>query len=385
MPRIVFCALWMLVLGIVFIYPSTVQAQEMPAPISYTVENIDVDVTADNAVEARTKAFEEAQLKGYKMLAERFLTPEEMENFIVPDINKVASYVKDFEVTNEQLSAVRYKGSYKIRYSPQTFAQNISLEGNVEKTSAASSRGELLVIPFYEVGGQYTLWNNNPFMSAWIRARSNQGAGQAIIPIGDLNDISSVRDEQGLNYDPAKLNAMRLRYRAKGALVAIATPQIAADGKKNLMVSLYRSKSFGPELAHQISVREIPGEAEDQTYNRAVSEVIKTLRRPTLHPAATAAVTQAPLSGPVMATVAQLNFSSAKEWVETKRALERARGVQSVMVKSLSPRSATILINHQGDIQTLKQSLTIVGVGLNDSVPQNGMIYQIYPARGTIR
>lgn len=31
----------------------------------YTVENVEVDVTADNAVQAREKAMEEAQVKAY--------------------------------------------------------------------------------------------------------------------------------------------------------------------------------------------------------------------------------------------------------------------------------------------------------------------------------
>ena len=43
----------------------------------FTVENVEVDVTADNAVEARNKALDEAQVKAYRMLAEKFYTPEQ--------------------------------------------------------------------------------------------------------------------------------------------------------------------------------------------------------------------------------------------------------------------------------------------------------------------
>ena len=80
----------------------------------YTVEGIEVDVTADNAVEARADAFEVAQIKGYEILAQRFLSAEEMKTFETPDVEAISSFVKDYEVTNEQLSAVRYKGIYKI-------------------------------------------------------------------------------------------------------------------------------------------------------------------------------------------------------------------------------------------------------------------------------
>jgi len=155
--------------------------------VSYTVEDISVDVSAANAVEAREKAFEEAQIKGYKMLAERFLSEEELKDFETPDISTVAAYVNDFEVSQEKLSATRYAGVYKISYSKNAFVKknNTAQQEGTSPVAAPTQRGHILVLPFLEDAGYSSLWRSNPFMQAWIRARDNNLAGPSIVPLGN--------------------------------------------------------------------------------------------------------------------------------------------------------------------------------------------------------
>lgn len=388
MPRTAFYMTFVMFLVVCGISIPTAKAQydtqnaveeDISSP-SYTVENIEVDVTADNAVAAREKAFEEAQIKGYKMLAERFLSPEEMESFEAPDINSVSALVKDYEVTNEKLSAVRYKGIYKIRYSKNSFGGGAATGSKKSASlSPPSTTGDILVLPFYETSGRTFLWQVNPFLEAWIRARNSNNAGRAIIPLGDIEDISQIHDDQALTYDSSRLNAMRLRYRAKNVALMIARPEVLPDGSTNIMVSLYNVKPYGPELARQISVRGYHGEMPEQRYNRVVREVLRSLGpkwqkqapvQNAVNQNAVGQVQQAPLTGPVGNITAQINFNNVREWVEIKRSVERAYGVKSLEVKSLFPRSAMIKINFQGDIQMLRQSLQRVGVGLNDPQSQ---------------
>ncbi|MEM6782067.1 MAG: hypothetical protein AAF569_09420, partial [Pseudomonadota bacterium] len=94
----------------------------------YKVEGIEVDVTAENAVEAREKAFEEAQVKAFEVLTEKLMTPFERETYEMPDVNTISGFVQDFEVTNEQLSAVRYKGTYTFRFRPGAIQGHMSDE-----------------------------------------------------------------------------------------------------------------------------------------------------------------------------------------------------------------------------------------------------------------
>ena len=143
--RTVFYAAFLLLL----IWNASVRAQEFVdvegEEVSYIVENIDVDITAENAVQAREQAFEAAQIKGYEELAKRTLSAEQLENFKTPDINTVSGYVQDYEVTNEKLSAVRYSGTYKISYSKQAFSY---LDQTEDGGNQIAQKGDTLILPF---------------------------------------------------------------------------------------------------------------------------------------------------------------------------------------------------------------------------------------------
>ena len=386
------------------------QAAAAVAGDPYTVDDVVVDVTADNAVQAREKAFEEAQVKAYKELAARFLTPEEMETYEAPDLNTISALVKDFEVTNEKLSAVRYKGTYKIRFTHFDGASsmpNAVGETDIQQVTLLNRQGDTLVIPFFEVNGQTYLWQDNPFLNAWVQANNNKAAGRAIIPVGDISDMNSISEGQVLNYDPAQLNAMRLRYQATDAIILIASPERMFDGTTNMTVSLYEAKPYGPTLSKQFSVRSYQGEVEQQFYNRVITQVALALEQDWKRPTAVAtqpqpgfqpnpyqqpslqqpSLQQAQIAAPKNNILAQLNFNSVREWVESKRKIENTAGVHSVEVKSLSPRTAMLAINFNGDIGSFQGALMQQGIGLNSPPPPQypqgaGMqppVYQLMP------
>lgn len=74
-------------------------ALSVSAPVSaraedvFTVSGVKVDVTAENAVAAREKAFVEAQLAAFKALAGRLLGAEEAKTFTLPDIATISTMI----------------------------------------------------------------------------------------------------------------------------------------------------------------------------------------------------------------------------------------------------------------------------------------------------
>ena len=86
-------AFYLLLAAFFMVFSVSSRAETNPA---YTVEGVEVDVTAENAVKAREKAVDEAQVKAYKMLAERLLGEEAMKTFVVPDPVTVSTLVQDF-------------------------------------------------------------------------------------------------------------------------------------------------------------------------------------------------------------------------------------------------------------------------------------------------
>jgi len=367
---------------------------------SITIDDITVDVSASNAVEARQKAFEEAQVKGYAKLAEKMLTEEELASFETPDISKVSRYVMDYEVSDERLSTTRYAGTFRIRYDnsgfnqkPKTQANNTSSSEDSTITNAATVDANILVIPFFEDAGFPMLWRTNPFMQAWQRAKENNRAAPAIVPVGDMQDISAITDNQLLQYDPNNLLNLIRRYRANHAAILLATPELMPDGRQNLAIAIYQAKSYGPELAQQISIRSEAGEISKSFYDRAVREVTEVFKSKWIRKTAVAAQQppqtklQEPVSGPVNNLIAQVNFNNMRQWVNTRKSIEQARGVRGLSVKSLSARGATLGISYQGGVDNLREALRANGVGMNDPLTQaagaaneSSYIYRLTPS-----
>lgn len=369
----------------------------------YIISDINVDITADNAVKAREQAFEAAQIKGYQMLAKRLLSEEALKEFKTPDINTVAMLVQDYEVSDEKLSATRYKGTYQIRYSQHAFAQHNAQAMGLQR----KIQGESLILPFYEANGQATLWQENPFMTAWRKALSNNMQYHFILPVGDIEDLSQIRDGQALSYNPVDLRAMQARYQAQNIVILQAIPEIIRDKVQKVSVSMYRAESYGPKLSRQIVVQVYAGEVQEQFYNRVVAEVRKELqlmekRQRDLHnPRRNIAFNPlpsrnmgdafvAPLTGEAKIISAEVNFNAVREWIKIKKSLEYVAGIKSVRVKSLSPRKAIVDLAIQSDMTRLQDALQYAGLGLKkinvdpDNVGKTAT-YMIYSVRASGR
>lgn len=365
----------------------------------YTVEKVEVDVTAANAVEARNKALDEAQVKAYRMLAEKFYTPEQMATFVDPDPLTVSSMVQDFEVTNEQLSKVRYKGVFTVRFRPTAIRQHFPVNDYNSLAGDAVSVGTpTLILPYYQYGNRTVLWDPaNIWLKAWNAAQAETGdlASPAIpspadknliVPIGDLLDVSQMPDDKALTYDPQMLDQMMGRYGADEAAIPIAVPK--NDG---LEVSLYQARRTGPDYAQTLFIKGVPGEAPAALYARAADQLRALMRgnwknkpAPIAMPDNTVPLAQNPNPivtptaqpstgpvGPAQTFNGRVTFATVQEWVRLKTAIERTPGVRSVVVKGLKPREAQITLSYAGDAVNLATAMQRVGVVMR-SAGQNG-------------
>ncbi len=361
--------------------PLSAQAAANPA---YTVEGVEVDATAKNAVLAREKAMEEAQVKAYQMLAERFLSPQELATFKAPDPITVASLVQDFEVTNEQLSRTRYKGTFTVRFRPNAMKSQMASQG---KTYSDVAKKPLLVLPFFERGGQTLLWTEtNPWMAAWRNMPADKNMMQpTVVPLGDAADMAQVGDDEGLQYDPMRVQELAERYDADdvAVLVASTVPTKVAQGQ--VTVNIYNNGFEGPVFVQKIVVDQTAGETDDSVYARAAAKVKDVLRsnwkanaayNPAIAPPAAQAAPPAyavpPVAqhipqtrvalGPSQTYTAHARFASVQDWVRLKSTLDRIYGMQAVMIKSLKPREALLDMRYAGNINALQISLQNAGI-----------------------
>ena len=363
----------------------------------YTVENVEVDITAENAVKARTEALDKAQIEAYKILAGRILGEGALEGEPEPDPLAVGVLVQDFEVTNEQLSSVRYKGTFTVRFRPRAvdryfnYAGTQNMYGSAESTFVPGPAGttgnaeyaKTLVLPFYQYGRMTTIWDdqNNKWMQAWRRAR---GEDYLVLPIGDALDIGQIRNDQALTYNYSFLKGMMTRYGAAQAMILIASERKQPSGETLLEVNSYHANENGPSFSGTRSFTSLPDETEEAFLSRAVREVRQTIR-PQLQNAAASMLSSAPSLpsqeglqpdqrmapplGPVTSYKGRAVFEGAREWVALKKAMQGASGMQDITVKGLKPTMAEIEVQFAGDPQRLSRVMAMSGVAVRTVQP----------------
>jgi len=361
--RIVFCA--------VFFCFLVINAPVLANSI-FTVDNVEVDVSADSAVAAREQAFSEAQVKAFEILSQRMLSED--GEVIIPDLMVISSFIKDYEVKKEKLSNVRYIGTYKFRFKEREIKNYFSQSG-VSFTDVASK--QLLILPFFQREGQLTLWSPyNIWMQAWNRYEGKSALVPVVTPIGDISDVQDIGDGDALSYAPDHLKRLVERYNAGEAVIAIAVPDedLSSVNKGGepaagaLRISIYSTDQGAPQLTQELMVEAASGDARDTLYDRAVVKVQQVLQKDWKTKTTVATYQESVYQ-------ARVPFQSFSQWTDTQRVLKQVAGVNDVVLKSLSPREARIELVFRGDENRLRLALRqadiTMGQGSPASLPSN--------------
>ena len=369
--RIVF---WTLFLGFLLI-ASQVRAQGA----LFTVDGIKVDVTAENALSARDQAFRQAQSKAFKVLADRMLSEGEAETFSMPDVAVISTLIKDYEITQEKLSSVRYIGTYKFRFSDKAVRRYFS--GTGAAYTDVSSR-PVLILPYYQHAGQTVLWSPyNVWMEAWNRADNLGGIVPVVVPLGDIQDVRDIGNDQSLTYDVESLQDMLGRYGAGEAVLVVATPDEnlslvsdnSAPANGALTIHIYRTDRARPEFVNQIVQTARGGQTKAALLNEAVRKVHRTLQKDWKKKTLVS-------TAQTNSLYADVPIASLQQWVDTREALNRVHGVNGIVVKSLTPKKAQIEIRFQGDERRLRLALRQASITL--SKPRFSAVDMRYDAYG---
>ena len=345
----------------------------------FTVSDVRVDVTADNAVAAREKAFAEAQIMAFDALAEKLSGSSENNTPNVPDPSVISTMIKDFEVTGEQLSAVQYIGTYTFRFDGNAVRNHFNTRG--VSYSDVESR-PVLVLPFFESGTRMILWSDpNPWRDAWSRSGNVRGNGLVpiAVPLGDIQDISGIGDGQALNYDPIALRPLLDRYNAAEAVIIIARPtsQDGEDNPLSLDVMIYRTDRGSPEYVTTLKVTADEAGNPDSLYNRAVVESRSAIQSDWKAETAVNLGTDS-----VQTILLRAEFDTMQQWVETRQALKRVQGISEMKIKSVTPREAQVEITYIGYENRLRLALEQAELSLGTG--QRVMMYDTLPTH-TVR
>ncbi len=337
----------------------------------FTVEGVTVDITSSSAVAAREEAFEKAQADAFTTLQGRLLSGD--QDVSIPEVDVISTMIKDYEISNEQLSTVRYMATYKFRFNEDAVRQYFNAS-DMSYTDVGANPA--LVLPFYMRNDQMILWSPyNVWMSGWNRADNLDGLVPLIVPLGDIADVSDIGDEDALDYSNSRLNRLLQRYGASEAVILIATPddmlsRVQGEGDaaaSALNIRIYRTDRGYPEQVEGLEVSAGRSDTLASLMDKAVREVQRTLRADWKRKTVTAS------SMGVQSLRARVPYSSLKEWAETQRALTRVNGLNSFKVMSVTPHQAYVELEYDGNQNRLALALAQADLQLNQTRAPHSM------------
>lgn len=337
--RTVFCVFSALIL----LFPVQETALAAYDPV-FTIEGVEVDVTAGSAVAAREQAMQKSREIAFERLINRLLSSDQRAGITVPESDYIATMVKDFEITEERLSNIRYIGTFTYRFKSDAVRDYLTGLG---KTYSDVSSKPVLILPFYQSSDTPVIWaEDNPWMAAWKKIPLYQGLVPIAVPIGDLQDVSDIGNGQALTYEAGAMETMRKRYHAGQSVIALALP----EDENNLTVMTYRAGAAGPEFMRKIKVNRKEAKEQETLFDQAVEKTRQSFLQEWKDKTTVDPMEQNRLT-------VRVGFSSLQEWIETRQSLKDVQGLQHIELLSLTPQEAKLSLKFQGSERRLRLAL----------------------------
>ncbi len=342
-----------------------------PAPAAdddlFEVLDIKVDETDETAAAARDKALQIGERRAWDTLVQRFVDPQQRR---LPQFSQqeIGDAVRDFWVSGEKTSPVRYIATLNYNFKPQRVERLLASRG-VRFTITRSD--PLVVVPVYAEDGTSKLWDDpNPWRQAWQGMRV-RGLLTLKVPQGDIGDLSTVAVEQAVAGDRARLAELAQRYEAADALVTLAKvePGATPDSQQLKVTAIRYNLSTTQPLADRsfpIEGAGVTPELLGQAALAIANDVDVAYRRGWTP--ATGLVS--PLDARQSTTAQVLvPVSSLDDWVAKRKRIQSLPQLDRVKLVSLSRDAARLTIVYPGPTDQLAAALVQAGLYLSK---QNG-------------
>jgi len=324
----------------------------------YTILGVSIDATGSNALDAQTIAMRRGQAMAAQRLIERMTLPEDRVGTPLDfgsagaidsifDASAIAELISGLQIDNEQRSATRYLGELAVNFDRRAVVRLLNTYGVPFVESQARPT---LVLPVYDAGGQFYLWDENPWLSAWTSRSYAHALAPMIVPANDTGrSILSARDALAL--DEAGLREIASLYGV--SRIAILRGQ-ERDGVRRIggfLVSLESGvemtvDTWGPETVYGtwrdgaltfVTGRENAWKREAIVRNTATEEMRITVI-----------------------------YGGQAEWQSLQTALTGASLVTDARLDAISRDGALMTVSHRGALEQLMSELAERGAALEE-------------------
>ena len=308
----------------------------------FTVRAIRADATARSASEARTVAVADGQRAALDVLLRRLTRAQDWSYLPMVDQELAQSWVRGFQVGNEKTSSTRYIADLTVSFQAEQ-VRNLLRARSIPFSESQAKQA--LLLPVLQRGTVTLFWDDpNPWRTAWEGVDLTNALVPMTLPLGDIDDLTSLTVEQALAGDEATLLALAARYGTDQVMVAKAAVN---DAQTQLSVTLTRYGSGGI----QRTARTVSGAGDLPDLLKTGADAMMELlserwKQGTIVRGA---------EGARIST--SVRFAGLPEWQTIRRRLGRVSIVRNTQIVAVSSEGAQLEFDYSGTLDTLALSL----------------------------
>ena len=315
----------------------------------FELHGVPVDVTADNAAQARRQALARGQDEAFRRLLERLTLKEDAEKLPEPGSLVVTEFVSDFSVSNEKTSTVRYLADLSVRFKA---APVRSLLRELGIPFAETTSKPILILPVFQGLAGVLLWEDaNTWREAWNLRRGGSGLVRIALPLADLADISALHVQHAVSGDVDRLTVLAERYGAGDTVVSYARiGQDPKSGDRRLEISNTRYSSRQEPVTDLVALPLTSSENVEALMLRAVDAVAAKLEEDWKYE------NLLDHDGEWVSAVT-VPIASLRDWLNVKKRLGSVSVIRRMEMVLISLDEVRINLHHVGAPEQLQTAL----------------------------
>jgi hypothetical protein len=313
----------------------------------FTVENVAVDATAENAAAAREKAIVAGQQAALERLFAR-LTPKDQRAALPrPSAAEIGDLVRDFAVEDEKTSGVRYLASLNVRFRPDDIRRLLRSAG---VPFAETMSKPIVIVPIFKADDGVHLWDEmNPWRQAWQNTQRD-GLVPFLTPLGDLDDVVALDAGGAQAGNREGLAAIAWRYKAGDVIVATAEPRQQSERALSVQVTMARFNAAGDHEGTEVRAITAEGATPEEQWQNAAAFMAEGIEDAWKR-------TNLIQFGSERSLVATVPLNSLGDLLDVRKRLAGVSFLRSYDVLYLARDAAQLRLNYFGDERQLSIAL----------------------------
>lgn len=325
----------------------------------YKVENVRIEVTAEDAATARTESLRLAQRDAFDLLLQNMVPRSQHHRLPVLDDAQLDRLVRSVDVQKEEAGYNQYQGVFTVHFNPEGIQHILqSLSAN----PVAAPSPPIVILPVLEQqSGPALLWEEtNPWREVWLKRGAKSPGVPVIVPMGDLQDISAVKPAALNNLSYQDVATLARRYDVEEVLIASLTPR--KDSHR------IRLTWLGP-VQQGSQALDVPVSGSPDPFTVSMQQVVQALEnRVLINHRPDPGISAAPYAPPPLAideVMLLIPLSQGiGQWMSIRRRLLAMPEIHRLDILATSPAQIDVRAHMTGSPNLLRDRLAAYGLTL---------------------